>query len=413
MPDIHYRGDIQPNGEVTPFRAVARDNVHPDAVRLLEGSDAIEVIDNITNAQGMLIRSATKFQQDAHFEQCQDLMYIARVGVGMDNINMPLASSYGIATVNTPGASTKAVAQRSLALMLAWSSRAVQGTDALVHDRWPKGDESVEPIDLTEKTLGIIGFGRIGQELKKFAEPHFGRVLFSDVRDIPGKHELEELLIESDVVSIHMSGTNEILTKDNLSLLKPGSLIVNTARGEVINMAALAERMDEGIHAALDVFPTEGPKMFEEESLRTVLHHPNFIGTPHTAASDPVTQRNLGKEGAQRIVEFAHQGIINPYDVPGHTLPKITPKLAKDPHIRALLTHQSVPGVLASITGVVARSKTNILELINEEGSFNGDHKLAVTAIDLAEQREDVALRIMHAIEKKLPILKKRLLKYS
>lgn len=412
MNTIQYKGDIQPDGTVAPFGVAARDGVHPDAVRMLTETDAIDIVDT-QEAQGMLIRSATKFLQREQFEKYKELMYIARVGVGMDNVDVHLASASGIATVNTPGASTRAVAQRTLAFMLAWSARAIQGTKALLDGQWPKGDKGVEPIDLSEKTLGIIGFGRIGQEVKKFAEPHFARVLFTDVREMPGKIALEELLKESDVVTIHMSGTNEILTAENIALLKPGSLVVNTARGKVINMDALHRRMDEGVHAALDVFPQEGPKMFENEAIRGVVHHPHFIGTPHTAASDPITQRNLGKEGAQRMIEFAHQGVINPYDVPGHTLPRVAPSEPRRPGIRAILTHQSVPGVLATITGVVAKSHTNIRELINEEGQYNDEHKLAITTIDLAEDRPDAALQLLRQIEKELQILRKRLLQYS
>jgi hypothetical protein len=189
--------------------------------------------------------------------------------------------------------------------------------------------------------------------------------------------------------------------------------VVNTARGEVVDTRALVERMDEGVHMASDVFPIEGEAMFADPSIAAMVRHPNFIGTPHTAASDPVTQKKLGREGAQRMLAFAREGIVNPENIPGHALPRVLPNAPHAPCIRALVTHRSVPGVLALITGIAADAKINIRQLINEEGSHNGGAKLAATVVDLADTQPSDALALMGRMEEKLKIHRRRLLQFS
>src|SRR3989338_3437853 len=135
MSIIRYRGDIQADGSLAPFRVAAKDGIHPDAVRRLQETEGIEIIEDLGESQGILIRSATKFLQEEHFAQCRDLMYLVRVGVGMDNVDLAKASLSGIVTMNTPGASTKAVAQRALALILAWAARVVPATSILSSGR--------------------------------------------------------------------------------------------------------------------------------------------------------------------------------------------------------------------------------------------------------------------------------------
>ncbi|MBI3336438.1 hypothetical protein HYZ98_02645 [Candidatus Peregrinibacteria bacterium] len=413
MTTLQYRGDIASDGSIVPFRVAACDSISPVAIQQLQSTPGIEVIDDPLQAQGLLIRSATKFLLQGDFEKYQHLMYLVRVGVGTDNIDMKCASDAGIATVNTPGASTRAVAQRAVTFMLDYAARTVQGTQALAKKNWSRGEKNTEPIDLSERTLGIIGFGRIGQETKRLAEPYFRRIVFTDVRNIEGKIDLIDLLRECDIVSVHVAGSAEVLSAEHISLLKPQALLVNTARGEVVNTEAILQRMDAGLHVALDVFPVEGVNMFQDSLIARIVEHPNFIGTPHTAASDLVTQRKLGLEGVERMKEFAQQGIVNPFDLAGHTLPRVAPAEPKMPGIRGILTHRSIPGVLATITGVIAEFGGNIRELVNEEGDINNGTRLAMTTFDLTDGKKDVALNIMNAITSNLESHQKRLLCFS
>lgn len=415
MKTLTYKGDIADDGAIVPFRVAARDGVSPDAVARLRDAEGIALVDDPVRAQGLLIRSATKLLIAGQIAAHPDLQYVVRVGVGTDNIDMRRAAEAGVATVNTPGASTQAVARHTLSLMLAWASRTVQGTRALAAHRWPKGEADLEPVDLTEKTLGIVGYGRIGRETARFAQPHVGRILYSDALPVAGAVPLPDLLRESDIVTLHAAADREVLTPEMVALLKPGALLINTARGSTVNTAALLARMDgpDGVHAALDVFPREGKGMFEDPETAAIVAHPRFLGTPHAAASDPVTQRKLGLEGADRMLEFARRGTINPLNLPGHTLPRVEPEEPRTPAIRGILTHESVRGALAAVTGIIARHGANIRQLLNEEGGTNGGPHLAATLFDLEEDRPEEGLKIMRDIAKELRPLKRRLLAFT
>ena len=406
-----YQGDIDSDGDVVPFRVAVRDGVSSDAVDRLESAGNIEITDPV-NAQAMIIRSKTKLLTDERFDEHPELMMVARAGVGVDNIDMGLASKHGVATINTPGASTTAVAQRAIAFALGHASRIKQGTQAFAEGKWAKKDKTVKPVNTGVQTLGILGYGRIGQATARLAEPFFNDVIFTDERDMDGKVDLETLLERSDVLSVHTGGSEEILGTDELALMKPGALIVNTSRGVVINIRALLGRMDDGVHAALDVFPEEGDGMFSNSDIEALVKHPNFTGTPHTAASDVDTQKQLGLEGARRIQQFAQQGIVNPEDIPGHTLPKIIPGGLKAAGIRAVLMHRSTPGTLEKITGAVAGLGKNISATTNAEGPMNGSTKLAMTAVDVEDVSVDDALKIMDAIEEVVDVQKKRLMSF-
>ncbi|MDD5041503.1 MAG: NAD(P)-dependent oxidoreductase [Candidatus Peribacteraceae bacterium] len=424
-----YLGDLTPTGETVHFRAAAPDGLHPDAKKKLTDAD-LEIVDDPATAQALIIRSKTKLLLPEAFATRPDLMYVARAGVGVDNIDMRQASEAGVATINTPGESTRPVAQRVLAFILAWSARIREGTEALRDGTWPKGDKNVEPIDLTEKTLGIIGYGRIGEETARIAGPLFGKTVYTDKRNIPGAIPLEELLRQSDVVSMNVSGKDPVLTRDLLKkFLRDNALVVNTARATVIDLDALLEQMNSrGVSAALDVYPNEGkPEMFrrasadasEETTTAKIAKHPHFLGTPHTAASDQVTQKRLGFEAADRIVEFAHFGTINPGNLPGHTLPAITLEKPKadgngngnhtPPRSRVVTLHRSVKGASRRLDGIMAEHDVNIAQSTNAEGP----HKLAMTLQDIDEVRTEVLIQILGALNEDPDVIKRRIMMFS
>jgi len=408
---LQYAGDITPDGEIQPFRLAAVDGVHQDAIDELDGTPGIQVVDNPTEAQGILLRSATKFVDEESFRRHAQIMQLIRVGVGHDNLDKFLASRHGVATLNTPGASTDPVARRALAFMLEWAGRISEGTRSLRAHQWAKKPESKKLRDLSEMTLGIVGYGRIGQATERFARPHFRKTVFTDVRDVDGKIPLENLLAESDVVSLNVAGNDEVLIPEAIALMKDDALLINTSRGKTINPKALLAKMDQGLTVALDVFPKEGNDMFDNEMIRQIIDHPNFRGTPHTAASDQATQRKLGLEGAQRMTEFATQGIVNPQNIQGHTLPAIDLGMRKTPGIRGLLTHESVPGKLEAITGALAEQRLNIVDCLNREGGINGGHRLAITAFDLGTEVEpEEASTAMRHIQTQVDAYKTRLL---
>ncbi len=410
---IHYAGDIDSKGNAHPFRVAVRDGVSPDVTRHLENSPGIEVVDDPAIAQAALIRSATKFMSPDAIQEWAQLMFLVRVGVGTDNIKMDLASEAGIATMNTPGASTEAVAIRAVTFMLAWAARLKQGTDSLAKGTWPKGDQTVEPRELDERTLGIVGYGRIGRATAKKAAPFFGKTIFTDTQSIEGMTSMQELLASADVISVHASGDTEVLTPTLLQQVRSGSLIVNTSRGGVINPAALLDCMDRGVSVALDVFPTEGPAMFQNDTIQKITQHPLFFGTPHTAASGSGTQKKLGLEGAGYATAFAHHGSVNTGNIPGHTLPRMIPTERKGTGVRGVVTHPSVKGTIGRIGNIAQGLGLNIAQFCNEQGPKFGETRLAITAFDLEDAGVEEGLNVMRAIGKEISVLRSRLLLYE
>lgn len=386
METPRYRGDITPTGQLEPFRIAARDKVHPDARKKIEAAEGVVLTENPAETQAVVIRSATKLIKPEDFDAFPQLRYAIRAGVGVDNIGMHLAALRGIATVNTPGASTEAVAQRSLAFILAWAGRFRQGTEALMRHTWPKNSPEVTPVDLGDKTLGIVGHGRIGRATHDMAQRFFGRVLYNDIGNDNGITALDDLLPASDVVSLSAVPDPDdpvILTAEKMRLLKPLALLVNTARGVLVDHPALLEHMNRGGSAALDVYPEEGESMFNDPIIEQIMNHPNFLGTPHTAASGPLVQKNLGIEGADRAIEFAQQGIVNPGSIQGHTLPELKPQRRKKPGLRIVLTHPNVPGMVSTITQAIEEEGINLGQVINEHSETNGKNTFAMSIYDL------------------------------
>ncbi|MDD5470091.1 MAG: NAD(P)-dependent oxidoreductase [Candidatus Peribacteraceae bacterium] len=418
---VRYEGDLTEDG-IAPFRVAAPDGFDSGAVAAIARTPGMEFQAGITkaqdavDAQGMLIRSATKFKDAAAFERQQMLLYLIRSGVGYDNIDVTLASRAGIATLNTPGASTTPVARRTLTLVSAWAARIVPGTQSLRDGKWEKKNPAVEPVDLTERTLGIIGYGRIGRETERLARSQelFQGVIHSDVMDGPGNTPIEELVTKADVITLSAGGKDEILTAELLKNVKPGTLIVNTGRGGNISKDGILAAMDRGVHFATDVFWKEGPDMFDDPVVKKIVAHPNFCGTPHTAASDAVTQRQLGMEGSTRMIEFATQGIVNPHDIPGHTLGRFDLGRRETPGVRGIVTHESVPGKLETISGALHGKGMNIVRVQNAEGGVNGGHRLAMTQFDLDHTVEpERAVAVMQDIARQVEAYRTRLLLFA
>ncbi|HAI98588.1 TPA: hypothetical protein DCL30_03580 [Candidatus Peribacteria bacterium] len=412
-----YRGDVTEDGLLEPFRVAAMDNVSQEVVTRLKQTPGIALTDTPEQAQGMLIRDKSKFPDLAAFERFRALMYLIRVGVGVDNISMDAASRAGVATLNTPGASTQPVAQRALAFILSWAARLKEGTQSLQEGRWDKGrDARVEPIDLSEKTLGIVGFGRIGQTLHRLAKPLFARVLYADIRDVPvadaQRVPLEELLEQSHIVSIHTADTT--LTPELLARMRDDGLLVNTARGKAVSKEGLLAKMHGGLSYGSDVFWDEkkGDDMFKDEPTRLIVKQDRFAGTPHTAADDRVTKARLGREAAQRMTDFALHGIVNPDSIPGHTVPKIDAGVRSKPGYRFVLTHASVKQQLQRATTELGERGFNIQNFHNAEEDRNGNpHKLAMTSFDLgADTGRENARGVLDTIAQEVGAYKKRLM---
>src|SRR6266851_1271156 len=268
----------------------------------------------IADADALIVRSATKVTPEL-LEKAPRLRVVGRAGVGVDNIDLEEATRRGVLVMSTPGGNAVSVAEHTFALLLALA-RQVPRLDKAIHEgRWEKS--SAAGTEVRGKTLGLIGLGRIGTEVAVRAEAFDMRVLGYDpyiseaaVREMSVELvALDKLLAESDFVSLHTAlspATQNLISAMNIQKMKKGARLINTARGELIDEAALAEALKGGklAGAAVDVFAEEPPKNSPLVGL------PNVIATPHVAGSTTEAQEEVGTQVAVQIKDYLAEGII-------------------------------------------------------------------------------------------------------
>lgn len=268
----------------------------------------------IADADALIVRSATKVTSDL-LDKAGKLRVIGRAGVGVDNIDLQAATKRGVLVMSTPGGNAVSVAEHTFALLLSLA-RQVPRLDKAIHEgRWEKS--SAAGTELRGKTLGLIGLGRIGSEVAVRAAAFDMRVLAYDpfISEAAAREfsvelvPLDDLLAESDFVSLHTAlspATQNLISSANIQKMKNGARIINTARGELLDEAAVAEALRSGKLAgtAVDVFAEEPPK----NSPLTGLE--NVIATPHVAGSTAEAQEEVGTQVAVQIRDYLAEGII-------------------------------------------------------------------------------------------------------
>jgi D-3-phosphoglycerate dehydrogenase len=294
---------------------------------LLENKVAQEQLANFINEHGvevLLVRSATKVREDL-IDACPGLKMVGRGGVGMDNIDVVYAREKGIEVFNTPSSSSDSVAELVFAHLFGMVRFLYDSNRQMPLEGESKFNELKKAYgkgsELRGKTMGIIGYGRIGQATARIALGLGMKVIFTDpeikevtltVRFFDGQllhfrlngSTMEEVLSESDFISLHVPFLGKpLIGADELSLMKPGAGIVNAARGGVIDEEALMDALDSGhlAYAALDVFENEPtPKM-------KLLMHPQLSLSPHIGAATGEAQERIGEELAERIIAYSQK----------------------------------------------------------------------------------------------------------
>ena len=265
------------------------------------------------NADGLIVRSATRVTIEL-LEKAEQLRVVGRAGVGIDNIDVEAATHRGVLVMNTPGGNAVSVAEHTLALMLALARSVPQSNAAIHAGRWEKTSSGTE---LRGKTLGLLGLGRVGTEVARRARALEMKVLAHDPYVTPAAARevdvelvsFENLLKRSDVISLHTSlsaATEKIIGATAIAQMKRGTRLVNCARGELIDEAALAEALRSGrlAGAAVDTFAQEPP------TNSPLLGLPNLIATPHIAGSTAEAQEEVGTQIAQQVRDYLAEGLI-------------------------------------------------------------------------------------------------------
>lgn len=300
------------------------------------GIPRTELLRQIPHYDALMVRSHTKVDR-AVIEAGINLKVIGRAGVGVDNIDVACATERGIVVVNSPEGNTIAAAELAFALLMALARKIPQADRSLRAGEWKRNQWM--GIELSRKTLGIIGIGKIGREVARRARASGMHVLAYDPH-VPPAHiqqlgaepvDLETLLRRSDFISLHAPLTPEtrhLLNAERLLLTKPGVRIINCARGELIDLDALAEAIESGhvAGAGIDVFPQEPPP----PDLR-ILHQPQNVLTPHLGASTEEAQIKVAIDVAEQIVAVLTGGIprspVNLPPIPADQLERIKPYL--------------------------------------------------------------------------------------
>jgi D-3-phosphoglycerate dehydrogenase len=311
------------------IKILANDGIHPDALTLL-GEAGYEVdtekvpqedlIKVLPDYDVIIVRSATKVRKDL-IDACSKLKIIARGGVGLDNIDYEYAQSKGIAVMNTPAASSSSVAELAFAHIFSLARFLNRSNRELASSSFKKlKEEFSEGRQLRGKTLGIIGFGRIGQEVARIGlalgmnvkpvdliveEADINIQLFNMDKVKLSVHvptfDMEEVLTTSDYLTLHVPASNgALIGKAEIAKMKQGAIIINTSRGGIVDEEALLEALESG-HiggAGIDVFENEpSPRP-------ALLDHPRISVTPHIGASTIEAQAYIGLELADRILAF-------------------------------------------------------------------------------------------------------------
>lgn len=266
-----------------------------------------ELLATIPEYDAIIVRSATKVTK-AVIDAGKNLKVIARGGVGVDNIDVEYAKMKQIKVLNTPKASSISVAELTIAHLLAIGRFVPMSNIAMRHREWPKKEFS-KGIEVTGKTLGIIGFGNIGTEVAKRALGLMMNVVAYDMyikdTDIKGVKMVskEELLRISDYITLHVpfdKAGGPLISKNDFEKMKNGVILINCARGGVVNERDLLEALNSHKvqYAALDVFEHEPPTQEEFE----LINHPRVSVTPHIGGSTKEAQDRVGVEIAEKVV---------------------------------------------------------------------------------------------------------------
>jgi D-3-phosphoglycerate dehydrogenase len=278
------------------------------------GRPPAELAADLADADALLVRSATKVTKDL-LAAAARLKIVGRAGTGVDNIDMQAASGRGVLVVNAPGANSISVAEHAVALMLGLARMVPAADQAMKSGKWE--NKKFLGTELRGKTLGIAGLGRIGQEVALRARSFGMKIVAHDpfiskeVANSLGVEllSLDDLCMTADYLTLHLPSTPEtkhLFNDARFAKVKPGIRIINTARGELIDEAALKRAIDSGIvgGAGLDVFEKEPPADWSLAQLSKV------VATPHIAASTEEAQELVGMDTAAAVRDFLRDGIV-------------------------------------------------------------------------------------------------------
>ena len=361
------------SGRSASPRALLLESIHDDAAftlreagfdveRVVGALDEQELVERLDGVALLGLRSNTQLTAKA-VESAPSLLAVGAFCIGTNQIDLAAAGEAGVAVFNAPFSNTRSVVELALSEIIALTRRLTDKSTDMHAGVWDKS--AVGSHEVRGRRLGIVGYGNIGSQLSVLAEALGMSVLFYDSADKLALGNarrcgtLEELLAESDVVSLHVDGrpgNSSFFGEEQLARMRPGSIFLNLSRGFVVDHAALRRHIESGhlAGAAVDVFPVE-PRTRGEQFVSELRGLRNVILTPHVGGSTEEAQQDIGAFVAGKLREYARAGTSSlSVNLPQVALPR-TPGAD-----RLLLLHRNTPGVLAGVNGVLADHGMNI-----------------------------------------------------
>ncbi|OPZ21674.1 MAG: D-3-phosphoglycerate dehydrogenase [candidate division BRC1 bacterium ADurb.BinA364] len=315
----------------------------------MDGARSLGGVEQIGDFSALVIRSRTQVTRDV-LAAGKKLKVVGRAGVGVDNVDLDEATHRGIIVMNTPDGNTLSTAEHTISMMLAMARRIPFADRTMKAGRWEK--KSITGVEMFDKTLGICGLGRIGREVARRAAAFGMKIVGYDPffsKDAAEKLQIElvddvdDLVKAADIITVHTPMTPEtkgLIDKRRIEIAKPGVMIVNCARGGIVDEQALLDGLKSGkvAGAALDVFETE--PLAEDHPFRAM---DNVVLTPHLAASTTEAQENVARDVARQIADALRgtvvRNAVNAPSIDSQTLKRVGPYMKLSERMGRFLAH--------------------------------------------------------------------------
>ena len=382
-----------------------RDAGYTDIKRVSGALGEEDLIREIGDVHLLGIRSKTQVTSNV-LSHAKKLQAIGCFCIGVNQVDLKTATQKGVAVFNAPYSNTRSVAELVIGLAIMLIRRIPDKNKAAHQGIWMK--EAKGSYELRGKTIGIVGYGNIGSQVSVLAEAIGMKVRFYDVvtrlplGNAESTRSLKELGSLSDIITLHVpetAQTKNLINKAIIKHFKKGSILLNYARGEVVDLEALRKALDEGAlsGAAIDVFPWEPEK--NGDRFETPLQEaPNVILTPHIGGSTEEAQQNIGQDVSHKLLQYLEKGM----STGSHSVPTLDLPPHEGAH-RILHIHRNVPGVLSEINLSLSKNNINILGQYlktNDEIGYvvlDVDKKLSTAALKLLKEvPETIKVRLLY-----------------
>jgi D-3-phosphoglycerate dehydrogenase len=367
------------------------------SVRKLTGAlPEDQLVEAVKDVHLLGIRSKTQITPKV-LAAAKKLQAIGCFCIGVNQVDLKSAKNNGVVVFNAPYSNTRSVAELVIGLAIMLIRRIPDKSKAAHDGVWLK--EAKGSYELRGKTLGIIGYGNIGAQVSVLAEALGMKVIFYDtVTKLPlgnavAKKTLKEVVSQADIITLHVpetAQTKNLINKTVIKQIKKGAILLNYARGEVVDLEALAAALKEGqlSGAAIDVYPWE-PEKNGDKFTTPLQGLPNVILTPHIGGSTEEAQENIGEDVSNKLFQYLETGMT----IGSHTVPPLSLPHQEGTH-RILHIHKNVPGVLSEINSTLSSHNINIL------GQYlKTNDEIGYVVLDIDKRLSNQALQLLKDVK--------------